>query len=297
MPFAELGDVRLFFTDDPPADAGREPRGTLLLVHGYGADSDDWVFHLPAFTRRYRVIAPDLRGHGLSSAPAGGYAPRDLAGDLVRLLDHLGVAGPVVAIGHSLGAMVVSALAVEHPGRVRALVCVDPAYGQSPEVAAAFPAMCAGLRSGDPYPTALANEDWCHTPASPPWLLAWHRRKILATAPRALAEAFPAMYEGDAAFGLRPHGDAYLARRACPVLSCWSAAQADTSAWERGLLRHPASRSEVWPGGGHRLHAERPAEFTLVVRRWLDGLDRTHPAGSPPIGDLRAASAPTEPAH
>ncbi|MEV4259497.1 alpha/beta hydrolase, partial [Spirillospora sp. NPDC049652] len=224
MPFAELGDVRVFFTDDPPA--GREPRATLLLVHGYGADSDDWIFHLPGFGGRYRVIAPDLRGHGLSSAPETGYAPRDLAADLVRLLDLLGVAEPVVAIGHSLGAMVVSALAVEHPDRVRALVCVDPAYGQPAEIAAAFPAMYEGLRSDDPYPTALANEEWCHTPASPPWLLAWHRRKILATAPRALAEAFPAMYEGDAAFGLRPQGDAYLARRACPVLSCWSAAQA-----------------------------------------------------------------------
>ncbi|MFC4906338.1 alpha/beta fold hydrolase [Actinomadura gamaensis] len=290
MPFAELGDVRVFFTDDSPA--GREPRGTLLLVHGYGADSDDWVFHFPEFGKRYRIIAPDLRGHGLSSAPATGYAPHDFAGDLVRLLDHLGVTEPVVAIGHSLGTMAVSALAVEYPARVRALVCVDPAYGQTPEIAAGFPAMYEGLRSGDPYPTALANEEWCHTPASPSWLLAWHRRKILATAPQALAEAFPALYDGDAAFGVRPQGDAYLARRECPVLSCWSAAQGASASWERGLFRHPASRAEVWPGAGHRLHAERPAEFTLVVRRWLDELDRAAPA---PPSALRTSAPVASP--
>ncbi|MEV5576303.1 alpha/beta hydrolase [Spirillospora sp. NPDC052269] len=312
MPFAQLGDVRVFFTDDPPTAADQEPRGTLLLVHGYGADSDDWVFHLPRLGRQFRIIAPDLRGHGLSSAPATGYTPHDIAADLIRLLDHLGVTEPVVAIGHSLGAMAISVLAVEHPERVRALVCVDPGYGQSPDVAATLAATFAGLRSGDPYPTALANEDWCHTPVTPPWLLAWHRRKILATAPQALVQAFPAMYEGDGAFGLRPEGDAYIARRACPVLSCWSTRQAACADWERGLLRHPASRAESWPGGGHRLHTERPDEFTLVVRRWLGELDRLHPPGAPATGDAatadsaiedpttgapRTASVPTEPAR
>ena len=269
MPFAELGDVRLFYTDDGAGDGGGVP---LLLVHGFGADSHDWVFHIPELAARHRVIAPDLRGHGHSSAPETGYRPQDLAGDLVRLLDRLGVER-VTAIGHSLGASVVSALAVEHPGRVRALVCVDPGYGQPPEVAAAFPAMIEGLRGEDPHAVALANDAWCYTPASPPFLREWHRRKILATSRRALSQAFAGLYEGDGQFGVRPASDAYLARRTCPVLTCWSAAQAGHAAWERGLFRHPASRALVWPGGGHRLHAERPAEFLLVVGGWLEELD------------------------
>jgi len=269
MPFAELGEVRLFYTDDgPPAGAGVP----LLLVHGYGADSHDWVPHLPRLTAGHRVIAPDLRGHGYSSAPEAGYRPRELAADLVRLLDRLEVPR-VTAFGHSLGALVVSALAVEHPGRVRALVCVDPGYGQPPDVAAAFPAMIEGLRA-DPYGTALANDAWCYTAASPPWLREWHRRKILGTAPHALAEGFAGMFSGDDQFGVRPAADAYLARRACPVLSCWSHARAESADWERGLFKHPASRALVWPGGGHRLHAERPAEFLHVATAWLAELDR-----------------------
>ncbi|MBG6087835.1 alpha/beta fold hydrolase [Actinomadura viridis] len=244
----------------------------LLLVHGFGADSHDWTPHLPELAARRRVIAPDLRGHGYSSAPETGYRPRDLAGDLVGLLDALGVER-VTAIGHSLGALVVSALAVEHPERVRALVCVDPGYGQPPEIAAAFPGMIEALRGPDPYRTALANDAWCYTPASPPQLREWHRRKILGTSVPALAQAFAGMYEGDDQFGVRPASEDYLVRRACPVLSCWSAAQAGSAAWERGLFKHPASRAVVWPGGGHRLHAERPAEFLLVVNDWLDELD------------------------
>ncbi|GLW62665.1 hydrolase [Actinomadura rubrobrunea] len=272
MPFAELGEVRLFYTDDGPSGGDRAP---LLLVHGYGADSHDWVPHLPRLTAEHRVIAPDLRGHGHSSAPESGYRPRDMAADLVRLLDRLDVPR-VTAVGHSMGALVVSALAVEQPDRVRALVCVDPGYGQPPEIAAGFPAIVERLRA-DPYGTALANDAWCYTAASPPWLREHHRRKILATSPRALVEAFAGMYSGDDQFGARPAADAYLARRACPVLSCWSHAQAGSAEWERGLFKHPASRALVWPGGGHRLHAERPEEFLLVVTGWLAGLERPDP--------------------
>ncbi|WP_433326592.1 alpha/beta fold hydrolase [Spirillospora sp. CA-294931] len=272
MPFADLADVRLFFTDD-----GEDGARPLLLVHGYGADSHDWAFHIPGLVAAgHRVVAPDLRGHGYSSAPAEGYRPRELASDLVALLDHLGI-DRVTAIGHSMGTMVVSALAVEHPARVRALVCVDPGYGQPAEIAAAFPAMIEALRA-DPHAAALANDAWCYTPASPAFLREWHRRKILGTSPAALTQAFAGMYEGDDQFGTRPAADAYLARRACPVLSCWSQAQAASAGWERGLFKHPASRAVVWPGGGHRLHAERPDEFLLVVQNWLEALDKENSA-------------------
>ena len=43
----------------------------LLLLHGLGSRSDDWEMQLPAFAGRYRVIAPDLRGHGRSAKPPG----------------------------------------------------------------------------------------------------------------------------------------------------------------------------------------------------------------------------------
>jgi pimeloyl-ACP methyl ester carboxylesterase len=271
MPFADLGDVRLFYSDDAPADG--ESDVPFLLVHGFAADSHDWVFQIPELASTHRVIAPDLRGHGYSSAPPTGYRPRELAADMVRLLDRLGIE-KVVAMGHSLGGVIVSALAVEHPERVRALVGVDPGYGQVPEIAAAFPAVIEALRDGDPYPTALANDAWCYTRATPAFLKEWHRRKILGTSPIALAEAFAGMYEGDDQFCVRPASDAYLARRDCPVLTLWSGLQAGSAPWERGLFKHPASRALTWPGSGHRLHAERPAEFLLVVTDWLAALDK-----------------------
>src|SRR5438270_11163706 len=105
MPFADLSEVRLFYTDDA---AGDPP---VLFVHGYSCDSHDWTWQLPYFTERHRVVAVDIRGHGRSSAPAAGYTPTRFAADIAELLEQLGT-GPVVAIGHSLGGVIVSALAV-----------------------------------------------------------------------------------------------------------------------------------------------------------------------------------------
>jgi pimeloyl-ACP methyl ester carboxylesterase len=56
------------------------------------------------------------------------------------------------------------------------------------------------------------------------------------------------------------------------VLTFWTdPAQA---AWESDLFKHPASRTVCWQGSGHRLHEERPAEFTLVVNQWLKEISR-----------------------
>ena len=120
MPFLQARGARLFFTDEGRGD-------TCLFVHRYTCDSHDWGCQLPWFADRFRVVALDLRGHGKSSTPAGGYEPRQLAGDVAALIRHLGC-GPVVALGHSLGGVVVSALAVEYPDQVAAVVHADPAY-------------------------------------------------------------------------------------------------------------------------------------------------------------------------
>jgi pimeloyl-ACP methyl ester carboxylesterase len=291
MAFADLEGVRLFYTDDGPSGEGTP----LLLVHGWGADGHEWSWHLPQLSADYRVIAPDLRGHGYSSVPASGFHPRDMAGDLLRLLDRLGI-DQAIAIGHSMGAQIVSILAVEHPSRVRALVCVEPGYGFDGPVAAALPEMARRLGEEDKHPdtgaadtgtpdtgtadtgtadtgaVAVQMDAWSYTPASPPALRQWHARRLQAMRPHVLAESFAAMFTGPDQFGVRPAADAYLARRECPVLSFW--ADPARSAWEQGLFKHPASTAVAWPGSGHRLHEERPAEFLLVVAQWLAKLDR-----------------------
>ncbi|MFC4584461.1 alpha/beta fold hydrolase [Sphaerisporangium corydalis] len=269
MAFADVDGVRLFYTDDTDDAGDGAPGSVLLLVHGWGSDSHEWSHHIPALRKKHRVIAVDLRGHGHSSCRDTGNVPRRMAADLAELLAGLGT-GPVVAVGHSMGGQVVSHLAVEHPGTVRALVAVDPGYGFGGPVAANFPAMVAALRGGDANAVAVGIDQWSYTPATPPLLREWHRRRTLATPPHVLVEAFEEMFAVPGAIGVRPHSDDFLARRDCPVLSFWF--DPGQAAWESGLFKDPRSRTVVWEGSGHRLHEERPAEFLLVVNKWLKAL-------------------------
>ncbi|MEQ4716174.1 alpha/beta hydrolase [Nonomuraea sp. B19D2] len=260
MPYADVGgDIRLFYTDDgdgPP----------LLLVHGWGADSHQWSWHIDALAAAHRVVAVDLRGHGYSSVPEDGNTPRMMAEDLRVLLESLGIP-QVIAVGHSMGAQVVSILAVEHPELVRALVAVDPGYGMTDEIAQSFPRMIAGLRGEHAHAVAERIDEWCTNAGTPPVLRRWHKRRLYGMPPHVLAQAFEAMFTARDAIGLRPASDGYLVRRQCPVLSIWS--DRERASWESGLLKDPASKVVCWEGASHRLHEERPEEFVSLVEEWL----------------------------
>jgi 3-oxoadipate enol-lactonase len=73
------------------------------------------------FAARHRVIVPDLRGHGRSRGLPPPHTPTQLAGDLARLLDHLGIASTSV-LGYSHGGTIAQQLVLDHPARCNHLV-------------------------------------------------------------------------------------------------------------------------------------------------------------------------------
>jgi 3-oxoadipate enol-lactonase len=87
-----------------------------------------WAAQLPALSQRFRVVRVDHRGHGTSWTPPGPYSIADLGGDVLELLDSLGM-GRVHYCGLSLGGMVGMWLAANAPHRVGrlALLCTSPA--------------------------------------------------------------------------------------------------------------------------------------------------------------------------
>ena len=95
----------------------------LLLVHGFPLDHSLWA-HQVATLARWRRIAPDLRGAGVSDAPDAGYSMTAYADDLVRLLDRLHVERAVVA-GLSMGGYVAFEMLRRHRARIMGLILVD----------------------------------------------------------------------------------------------------------------------------------------------------------------------------
>jgi pimeloyl-ACP methyl ester carboxylesterase len=97
----------------------------LVLIHGLGANLSFWFFGpAPLLAPRHQLIMYDLRGHGRSLMPRSGYGLSAMAGDLLGLLDRLGVTQADI-VGHSFGGRVALTFAVEYPERVRNLVVAD----------------------------------------------------------------------------------------------------------------------------------------------------------------------------
>ena len=109
--------MSLFFRDTGSGDA-------LLLLHGFTGSGDDWKHVFPEPLPGFRVIAPDLPGHGQSANPRSDFRFADAARDVFEMLDHLEIAR-VKAIGMSAGANTLLHMATQQPQRVSAMVHVS----------------------------------------------------------------------------------------------------------------------------------------------------------------------------
>ncbi len=100
-----------------------DPQGPpVLLLHGWTDSSRAWTIVAPELMK-HRLLIPDQRGHGGSSAPECCYSFSNFAHDALLFLDAMGVEKASV-VGHSLGSMVGQVLAAEHPERVGKLVLI-----------------------------------------------------------------------------------------------------------------------------------------------------------------------------
>lgn len=99
----------------------------VVLLHGITDNGLCWTRVARALEGEYGIVMPDCRGHGLSDAPAKGYSPETLAGDVLGLLQGLGLTRPVL-LGHSMGADTAAFVASRHPDRVRAVLLEDPPW-------------------------------------------------------------------------------------------------------------------------------------------------------------------------
>jgi pimeloyl-ACP methyl ester carboxylesterase len=264
VPTARVRDAELFYTDDGHGDP------TVLLLHGLSCDSDDWVWQLGPLIERRRVVAVDLRGHGRSSAPSSGYTPPELAADLAGLIEALAL-GPVLAIGHSLGGVVASALAVEYPLLVEALVTIDPAYGIPPAQMDGLDAVTSGLRGPAGRDALLALIAGVEGADTPGYLRELHRRKVMRTLLPVLQQTYAGLWEQPARFGRADVARKYLRRRKCPVLAVY--ADPARAEWDAAGFSTEGSRALAWPGVGHWLHQERPDEFNALLLDWLSEVE------------------------
>jgi long-chain acyl-CoA synthetase len=123
IPIRGLSGVDLSVVDVWP-DGAEE---TLIFVHGYAGCAETWEYQINHFGHQYRVIVPDLRGHGQSDAPFSDYTMPEIVEDLDTITDELEISEPFILVGHSFGGSICAEFAAAHPEKLKHLVLIATA--------------------------------------------------------------------------------------------------------------------------------------------------------------------------
>ncbi len=128
--------VRLSVIDVQPLEAEQ----TIVFLHGFGGKATQWQHQLRYFSDAYRVVAPDMRGHGASDAPDSEYTVDELLADFERVLEAVDVPQRFVLAAHSFGGAIAMTYAAVHPERVEKLILVGCStdYRLSPLISFTF---------------------------------------------------------------------------------------------------------------------------------------------------------------
>lgn len=121
MPFLNVSTkLKLYYDDQSP-----EGSPCVILLHGLGATSESWAFQVPVLMNHgYRVLVPDSRGFGRSTYPGTGHSIKDLAGDIIYILDHESISSTHL-VGISMGGAIALQLACDYSHRFDKLVLVN----------------------------------------------------------------------------------------------------------------------------------------------------------------------------
>jgi 3-oxoadipate enol-lactonase len=252
--------VRPVHRIDGPDDAP-----VLVLSNSLGSNWRMWDGLVPALTARFRVLRYDQRGHGDSEVPDGPYTIADLAGDLIELLDELGIARPHFA-GLSLGGMTGMWLAAHQPSRVdrMALLCTSALLGPVRMwVERAALVRAEGTRAvADAGVRRWLTDEFI---AEAPEVAAWCKNMITTTP----AEGYAGCCEAIAAMDLR----ADLPGITAPTLVIAGADDPATppSHAEAIAAGIPDAALEVVPHAAHLATVEQPAAVTDLLLRHFGG--------------------------
>jgi 3-oxoadipate enol-lactonase len=267
------GRVTVGVLELPGADLHYQTAGdgpAVVLVHGFGLDMRMWDPQLEQLAECHLVVRYDCRGFG-ATGPFDPAIPYAHSGDLICLLDHLGVAEAVL-VGLSFGGRVVMQTALLAPERTRALVLLDAVLDGvpwDPETAAGYTEVARQVESGG---VEAGRAAWLLHPL----FAAARQRPDLAAALAAMMNDYPGQHwlgqDSQRADPRRPI-DA-LAELATPTLVVAGAQDVPAFIAMSKLLaqRIPGAESAFVPGAGHMVNMEQPAVVNELLIRFIDGL-------------------------
>ena len=239
---------------------GHEDAPALLLLHSLGTSSQVWDPVFAALAASFRVIRPDMRGHGATPATTGPYTIEQLGKDALGAMDALGLQRASV-VGLSIGGLIAQELAHLAPARVSALVLMDTALALPP--ANLWHERAALVRAnGMAAVVEPVLARWI-TPDAPPHAAAPLRELLLATP----LEGYASCAEAIASADLTAQSAGLSVRTLVLVGEADQATPISSAEALRNAI--PGARLELIEGAAHIPTAEQPAAVAGALLRFL----------------------------
>jgi pimeloyl-ACP methyl ester carboxylesterase len=247
----------------------------LLLIHGMAGSSDAWRELIPRLAKTYRVVAPDLLGHGQSTKPRGDYSLGAFAVSLRDLLDELGIAQATI-VGHSLGGGVAMQFLYQHPDYCERLILISSGglgsdvgfilrLLSAPGAEFVLPIIAPSpiLKAGNKIGSWFTSSGMRNPRASEIW------RAYSSFSDRPTRDAFLRTlrsvvdYRGQAVSALNK----LHVRSELPTLAIWGEDDQiiPVDHGHAAMAARPGGRLEVLPGVGHFAHVEAPNEVADII--------------------------------
>ena len=242
----------------------------VVVLHPFPANHELWLPAAQALTARYRLILPDLRGHGDSAVGEGPATMKKHAADIARIMDHAEV-GRAPLVGVSIGGYIIFEFWRSYRGRVAALaLCNTKAQADSPEARTGRLQVAADVmeRGTEPFfegmiPKLIGRT----TRETRPDLALGALRMMSKMSAKGVALVQRGMAE-------RPDSVATLKEINVPTLIVTGDEDVLTGVAEAELMRQniAGSRLAVIPRAGHYSPWEQPGEVGPLLRQFLDSV-------------------------
>lgn len=246
-------------------DLGSGP--AVVLLHGYPFNRSLWRDQVSVLRDKFRMIVPDLRGHGESTATSGAATMEAMGKDVAALLDRLNIAEATIG-GLSMGGYVALAFYRLFPSRVRSLVLAatraqaDTEEAKQNRAVQAEKARTEGMEgiADTMLPKLLTPE----TVAKRPEVVKHLRGMMASTNPEGAAAALQGMAK-------RQDQTSFLPQIKAPTLILVGSEDVITPVADAELMHReiPGSHLHVIESAGHVVNLERPEEFNLALSGFL----------------------------
>ncbi|MFN4143279.1 acetoin dehydrogenase dihydrolipoyllysine-residue acetyltransferase subunit [Aestuariivirga sp.] len=236
---------------------------TLILIHGFGGDLDNWLFNIDALGEKATVYALDLPGHGQSAKALENPGLGSLTAALSSFMDKLGI-GKAHLVGHSMGGAIAMQLAADQPQKVKSLTLICSA-GLGPDIGSYVDEYVAaqGRKDLKPVLEQLFADKSLVSRQLVEDVLKYKRLDGVESVLKALSSAL---------FGGRKQHDApgaKLAGKLPPTLVIWGKEDQIIPAAHSANL--PGTKVHVIDGAGHMVFMEKASDVNNLIKAHIAG--------------------------